>query len=189
MKVHPPLGLLVLALSLATASADARAEPPTRARPEPPAAAPAPVAGAAAPLAAAPKRQKVTCAQYRAKVAETAKTATFDTTIKVGSWGHVPAELRKLPPRAKLCGADGMGQAIIASPLFGKELEDFYTPLFTKLDFRPLTCEVSDGQTRCRSKRRRDIAILVTDGASEALVISFLARQKISRTLAAGHDH
>ena len=123
------------------------------------------------------KRAKVTCAQYRANVEKTAGQASFDTRIKAGSWGRVPAPLRKLPRRARLCGADGMGQAVIVSPLSGKELEEHYAPLFAKLECQPLTCDAAGEQTRCRCKHQRDIDILVTDTTSEAFVLAFMVRQ------------
>jgi hypothetical protein len=143
---------------------------------------------AADQAAAAPHREKVTCARYRATVEKTSQSAMFDTRIKPGSWGRVPTGLRKLPKHAKLCGADSLGQAVIVSPLFGKQLEEHYAPLFAKLDFQPLTCEISNGQTRCRCKRRRDLGILVTDATSEAFVLSFMARAPARPHGQSAHD-
>src|SRR3954463_7317638 len=94
------------------------AEPPRASAAK--AAVPAP---APQPPAEPPKRTRVSCAQYRAGVEKSAKHAVFDTRLKSGSWGKVPPELRKLPRKSKLCGADAMGQAVIASPLFGADLE------------------------------------------------------------------
>lgn len=128
------------------------------------------------PELAATKRTKVTCAQYRAGSEAHAKNAVFNTKLKVGAWGNIPPPLRKLPPRAKLCGADGIGQVVIASPLFGKDIEAHYTPLFTKLGFKPLACKVVDGRTQCTCKRHRDIGIVVTDQNSEAFVLAVMKR-------------
>jgi len=123
-----------------------------------------------------PKRTRVTCAQYRANVEKSAKHAVFDTRLKSGSWGKVPRELRKLPRKSKLCGADSMGQAVIASPLFGAALESFYTPLFEKVGFRPLECKIELGRTQCTCKRHRDIGIVITDQQSEAFVLTVIKR-------------
>ena len=145
-------------------------------------------AAAAEPKAPpAPRREKVTCAQYRARLDESSKRASFDTRLKAGSWGAIPPVLRKLPPRAKLCGADTRGQAVIASPLFGDELQGHYAPLFAKLGFGAVGCEVSGGQTRCTSKRHRDIGILVTDATSEVYVLSFLLRSPQAPRAGASH--
>jgi hypothetical protein len=130
----------------------------------------------AAPEPGAPKRAKVTCAEYRAGAEKHAKNAVFNTTLKPGQWGNVPMPLRKLPARARLCGADGVGQAVIASPLFGKDIEAYYAPLFTKIGFNPLVCKVVDGRTQCTCKRHRDIGIVVTDQDSEAFVLSVMKR-------------
>jgi hypothetical protein len=129
-----------------------------------------------APEPAAPKRAKVTCEQYRATAQAHAKHAIFNTKIKQGAWGNIPAPLRKLPPRARLCGADGIGQAVIASPLFGKDIEAHYAPLFTKIGFAPLDCKVVGRRTQCTCKRHRDIGIVVTDQDSEAFVIAVMKR-------------
>jgi hypothetical protein len=129
-----------------------------------------------APAATAPKRSKVTCTVYRANADKQAAHSTFSLKIKAGDWGHIPPPLRKLPARARLCGADGMGQAVIVSSLFGQDLEAFYTPLFTKAGFKPLSCKVTDGRTQCTCKRGRDIGIVLTDPSSEALVLSLIRR-------------
>ena len=155
------LGILcVVALS----QARARGEP---APASPPVAAPAPQA---------PKRAKLTCAQYRANAEKHASHAVFNTKLKPGEWGNVPEPIRKLPPRARLCGADGMGQAVIASPLFGREIESYYAPLFAKVGFKPLACRIVDRRTQCTSKRHRDIGVVVTDPDSEAFVLSVIKR-------------
>jgi hypothetical protein len=162
-----PLGLLfVVALSSAIGPAKAGSEPVQAVRP------PAPKE----PDPAAPKRAKVTCEQYRANAEAHAKQAVFNTKLKAGAWGRIPAPLRKLPPRAKLCGADGIGQVVIASPLFGKDIESHYTPLFTKIGFKPLACKVVGRRTQCTCKRHRDIGVVVTDEDSEAFVLAVMKR-------------
>jgi hypothetical protein len=166
------------------------AKPPVVAAAAPapaPAAAPAP-APSPAVTAEPPKRTKVTCAQYRTIAEENAKHAMFNTRLKPGSWGHLPPELHKLPKGAKLCGADGMGQIVVASPLYGQELGNHYTPLFGKVGFNPLECKVEKSMTRCSGKRHRDIAVIVTDTKNEAYVVSLFRRGPpipLSRT---GHD-
>jgi len=163
---------------------------------KPPGALPAPaaVAPSASPPATPPekieppKRAKVTSAQYRAIAEENAKHAAFDTRLKAGSWGHIPPELRKLPRRSKFCGVDSMGQAVIASPLYGKDIEDHYTPLFTKVDFNPLKCEIKGTQTHCHTKRHRDIGIIVTDANNEAYVLSIIRRGPPRPLSQTGHD-
>jgi len=135
-----------------------------------------PPAAAKAQEAAAPKRAKLSCAQYRASAEEHAKHAVFNTKLKAGAWGNIPPPLRKLPPGAKLCGADGIGQAVIASPLFGKQIETYYSPLFTKIGFQPLACKVVAGRTQCTCKRHRDIGIVLTDQESQAFVLAVMKR-------------
>jgi len=132
--------------------------------------------GVAPATSAPPKRAKLTCAQVRANADEHAAHSTFNTRLKAGAWGNIPAPLRKLPPGARLCGADGMGQVVIVSPLFGKEIESHYGPLFSKLGFAPLACKVVGARTQCTCKRHRDIGIVVTDQDSEAFVLSFMKR-------------
>jgi len=168
MSTAPRLAGLPFAIALCVVLASARVLG------EPGQPAPPPAPGQPAP--AAPKRAKVTCAQYRATSEEHAKHAVFNTKLKPGAWGHIPAPLRKLPPHAQLCGADGIGQVVIASRLFGKDIEDHYTPLFAKIGFAPLVCKVVDRRTQCTSKRHRDIGIVVTDQDSEAFVLAIMKR-------------
>lgn len=123
-----------------------------------------------------PKRTKVTCAEYRRGVEHTGNQVGFDPKLKVGSWGSIPKQLRKLPPGAKLCGSDGRGQVVITSPLFGPAIEKFYAPTFSKLGFGPLTCNVASARTQCTSKRQRDIGIVITDLTRQAYVLAFVKR-------------
>jgi hypothetical protein len=128
-----------------------------------------------------PARMRVTCGRYRSDVEKTAPHAAFDTRLKIGSWGAVPATLRRLPPKARLCGADSHGQVVIASAFYGKQLESFYAPLFEKLAFEPLTCTVDRGQTQCRGKRGRDFGLLVTDAAQQIFVLAYVKRERPPR--------
>jgi hypothetical protein len=170
MKLIVPIRLLgpAFAVALVSATSPANAGAPGAA------AAPPPVAKATEAIA--PKRTKLTCAQFRANAEAHAKNGVFNTRLKAGGWGNIPPALRKLPPGAKLCGADGMGQAVITSPLFGKEIETYYSPLFAKVGFEPLACKVVAGRTQCTCKRHRDIGIVVTDQESEAFVLAVMKR-------------
>jgi hypothetical protein len=167
--VTAPVRLFVRAFVIALLTA---ISPLTAGAPEP--AAPRPAVRAPEP--STPKRTRLTCTQYRANAEAHAKHAVFDTKLKAGAWGNIPPPLRKLPPGAKLCGADGIGQAVIASPLFGKEIETYYNPLFAKIGFQPLACNVVSGRTQCTCKRHRDIGIVVTDQDSEAFVLAVMKR-------------
>jgi hypothetical protein len=166
MRVNVLLGLLGLSFVIGIFPATARGEPE--------AAAGVPASAHAEP--AAPKRTKISCSQYRANAEARAQHAVFNTKLKAGAWGNIPAPLRRLPSGAKLCGADGMGQAVIVSPLFGREIEAHYTPLFSKIGFAPLACKVIGRRTQCTCKRHRDIGIVVTDQDSEAFVLAVLRR-------------
>jgi hypothetical protein len=126
----------------------------------------------------APKRTKLTCAEYRADAEKTASHTFFDIRLKATSWGAVPPELRKLPRKAKACGADSKGQVVIASSLYGKELQDFYAPLFEKAGFGPLDCTADAKQTQCKSKRHRDVGIVLTDQSREAFILAVLVKRR-----------
>ena len=123
-----------------------------------------------------PTRAKVSCAEYRLKTEQGSSPAGFDIKLKSGSWGAIPKELRKLPPRATLCGSDGRGQVVITSPLYGADLEAFYAPMFVKLGFPALTCKAALGRTQCTGKRKRDLGVLVTDRTTQAFVLAFVRR-------------
>jgi hypothetical protein len=127
------------------------------------------------PDASAPIRTKVTCARYRERVAASAPHAAFDTRLRKQSWGQYPRHCASF--RAVLsCGADSRGQVVVASPLFGKDLEAHYAPLFAKLDIDRLDCTVGNARTVCRTKHQRDVGVLVTDAALQAFVISIMKR-------------
>ena len=93
----------------------------------------------------APKRSKKTCAELRTAIEEASKGLKFVKPIKVtpGSWGDLPAPLRKLPAGAELCGVGSQGQVIVASAAFGKQIETHYVPLFEAVGCKPLKCTIS----------------------------------------------
>src|SRR5579863_4570126 len=68
--------------------------------------------------------------------------------MKPGEWGPIPKELRELPPGAKLCGSTGF-VTVIASPIEGKALQDYYTPLMARAGCRNLSCQINSVQTDC----------------------------------------
>jgi hypothetical protein len=79
-------------------------------------------------------RRKTPCTEILAQMEKVSKDLKMAVKTTPGSWGQVPKELQVLPPGAQHCGSvDMMDQAIIASPLAGKEMEAFYTPLSPKL--------------------------------------------------------
>ena len=65
-----------------------------------------------------------------------------------GDWGSIPKQLQKLPAGAKLCGSTGF-VTVVASPLEGKALQGYYTPLMAKAGCPALTCKISAAQTDC----------------------------------------
>ena len=103
-----------------------------------------------------------------------------------GSWGNVPAELRKLPPGAEHCGADTRtkkdGLAVIASPLSRDELEKFYAPLFAQVGCPGLKCDViktkigkkDAEQTRCACHAKGTLGTVATDTGAEVFEVSLL---------------
>ena len=102
-----------------------------------------------------PKRSKYTCPQMRDAIEQATKNLKYAAPIKVtaGSWGDVPAPLRKLPAGAELCGAGNQGQAIIVSAAYGKELENHYAPLFAEVGCKPLKCGTTH-MTNCSCSTR-----------------------------------
>jgi hypothetical protein len=137
--------------------------------------------GGAAPASdgAAPKRSKLSCSKLRQRLEKSNRETGVVDKIEPGSWGSLPVYLRKLPPGAELCGLDvELGQAVITSPLFGKELESYYAPLFAKLGCEPLDCRVvasSEGtseQTRCRCAMPGVAGVVITDAKAEAFTLA-----------------
>lgn len=128
---------------------------------------------------APPKRSKLSCSKLRQRLEKTYREIGFVDKIEPRSWGSLPVYLRKLPPGAELCGVDAeLGQAVITSPLFGKELESYYAPLFAKLGCEPLACRVvatSEGvpeQTRCRCAMPGVAGVVITDSKHEAFTLA-----------------
>ena len=126
-----------------------------------------------------PKRAKVSCSKLRQTMEKTTRQIGFVDKIEPRSWGQLPADLRKLPPGAELCGVDAeLGQAVITSPLFGKELESYYAPLFAKLGCQPLSCLVVAGsvgvpeQTRCRCSVPGVAGAVITDARHQAFTLA-----------------
>jgi hypothetical protein len=126
----------------------------------------------------APKRQKVPCPKLRQRVEKTAKSMGLDEKITPNSWGNIPGELRKLPAGSENCGVDAeLAQVLISSPLYGKDLEIFYGPLFAKIGCRPLTCTSGAAlglveQTRCRCAMPGVVGTIITDTRTEAFTLA-----------------
>jgi len=123
----------------------------------------------------APKRSKVDCAAYRADVEASSKKVGMAMKIKAGDWAKTPAPLRVLPPGATVCGsAEGSGNVFIASPLFGKDLETYYRPIYEKLGCKPFTCEITSKVTNCTCGGNGKFGFVTTEESSE--VFSVLLR-------------
>ena len=116
-----------------------------------------------------PRRTKVTCEEFRADMEKYSKM-----TLKAGDWAKVPPALRVLPPKASVCGAAaGTFTVYVASPLFGKELADYYTPIFEKLGCKPVKCEFEDKKTACNCRHSSGIGRIGTEMLNEAYAISW----------------
>jgi hypothetical protein len=122
-----------------------------------------------------PKRSKYTCAQISDALERMSKTTKYAIPVKVtrGSWGDVPAPLRKLPAGAELCGVGSQGQVIIVSAARGKELEDHYAPLFAEVGCKPLKCS-STRLTDCScSSPDGSAGVLLTDVGAESYTFMY----------------
>jgi hypothetical protein len=128
----------------------------------------------------APRRSKIPCPKLRQRLEKSARTLGLeDTKILPNSWGTVPADLQKLPPGAELCGTDSeLGDVVIASPLFGKDLQAYYSPLFAKYGCQPLSCNTGSAaagladQTRCRCTGPGLAGTLTTDLKTQAFSLT-----------------
>ena len=88
---------------------------------------------------------------------------------------------RHLQPRLRddrvglRCGAerDRTFTVYVASPLFGKELADYYTPIFEKLGCKPVKCEFEDKKTACNCRHSSGIGRIGTEMLNEAYAISW----------------
>ena len=128
---------------------------------------------------AVPKRTKMNCNTYRDGVQRMAKAAGIPMKIIPGSWDKIPKALQTLPPGAELCGAvDGQGMAAVAivSPLFGKDMEAFYAPLFAKVGCQPFTCKVTGRQTGCSCQGSGGRGRIDTDMDIEEFTLIFMAK-------------
>jgi hypothetical protein len=123
----------------------------------------------------APKRSKATCPQVRDAIERASKSVKLAAPIKVtpGSWGDVPAPLRKLPAGAELCGVGSQGQVIIVSAAYGKALEDHYAPLFADVGCKPLKCGATH-MTNCScSAPDGSAGVVLTDIGAESYTLMF----------------
>jgi hypothetical protein len=127
----------------------------------------------AARSSAAPKRPKMTCAAYGAQVASSTKSLGHEMKLKVGDWADVPAALRVLPPRTEMCGSLAT-TVFVTSPLFGKELEDYYRPIFEKMGCKPVTCEVTEKKSHCDCHGAGGFGRVGTEEGVEAYGISWM---------------
>ncbi len=134
---------------------------------------------AARPNAAgtAPTRKKVTCAEYLAEVERTTKSIGVRLGLKAGDWGKTPPALRVLPPNASLCGSNDT-LATIASPLTGKDLVNYYTPILQKMGCKAPTCEIGEKKTHCSCGVGGGFARIGSEELSEVYGISWLTFKK-----------
>ena len=121
---------------------------------------------------APPKRTKMSCAAYRDGMERSAKSAGITIKFTPGNWGTIPQALQTLPPGAELCGAVE-GAVIIVSPLFGKDFETYYAPLFAKVGCQPFTCDVTGGSTSCTCKGNGTRGRIQTDMDIEEFSLHF----------------
>jgi hypothetical protein len=122
-----------------------------------------------------PKRSKYTCAQMRDAIERVSKVSKYAIPVKVtlGSWGDIPAPLRKLPAGAELCGVGSQGQVIIMSAAQGKELENHYAPLFAEVGCKPLKCS-STHITNCScTSPEGGAGVVGTDVGAESYTIMY----------------
>jgi hypothetical protein len=124
-----------------------------------------------------PKRAKMKCAELRTTIESVTKHMKMPLKITPGSWGDVPAPLRKLPGGAENCGVGNHGQVIIASPAFGKELEDHYAPLLAELGCKPLKCRVTS-TTDCSCSGADGVGTLLTDTGAEYYTVMYIKLKK-----------
>jgi hypothetical protein len=119
-----------------------------------------------------PRREKLSCTALLTKIEQMSQHMKMKLKITPGSWGDLPAPLRKLPAGAEHCGAGNHGQVLIVSAAFGKDLEGHYAPLFAELGCKPLKCNVSS-TTSCSCSGRGGAGTIGTDTASEHYVIMY----------------
>lgn len=132
------------------------------------------IAALAGAVGAAPTRKKVTCAEFRAEVERSTKAVGMPMVLKAGEWGKTPAPLRVLPPNASFCGGNDTGAAI-ASPLTGKDLIDYYTPILQKMGCKAPKCEIEAKKTHCSCMVGGGLVRIGTEELSEAYDITFMS--------------
>src|SRR6185503_9341693 len=115
-------------------------------------------------------RSKTTCPALLADIEAISKSMKIKLKVTPGSWGDIPAPLRKLPAGAERCGVGAEGQVIIVSPAFGKELENHYAPLFAELGCKPLKCTVSS-TTNCSCSGSAGVGVVLTDIEAESYTV------------------
>ena len=119
----------------------------------------------------------MTCAEYLAEVERTTKAIGVRLSLKAGDWGKTPPALRVLPPNASLCGSNDT-LAAIASPLTGKELVNYYTPILQKMGCKAPQCEIEEKKTKCSCGLDGGFARIGTEELSEVYAISWLSFKK-----------
>ncbi len=121
-----------------------------------------------------PKRSKATCPQIRDAIERASKSMKMAVPVKVtpGSWGDVPAPLRKLPAGAELCGVGSQGQVIIVSAAFGKEIESHYAPLFAEVGCKPRKCSATH-MTNCSCSGEGGSGVGLTDVGAETYTLMY----------------
>jgi hypothetical protein len=124
-----------------------------------------------------PKRSKLTCRELLAEIESMAKSMKIKLKVTPGTWGDMPAPLRKLPAGAEQCGIGAEGQAIIASAAFGKDLENHYAPLFAEVGCKPLKCTVRS-MTDCSCSSDAGVGVLLTDTGAESYTVMYTKRKK-----------
>ena len=121
-----------------------------------------------------PKRSKVTCPQLRDAIERVSKSTKSAVPVKMtpGSWGDVPAPLRKLPAGAELCGVGSQGQVVIVSAAFGKDLETHYAPLFAEVACKPLKCTMTH-MTNCSCSGADGVGVVLSDVGAETYTLMY----------------
>jgi hypothetical protein len=128
----------------------------------------------------APKRVKRTCPQMRDDIERASKSMKLAAPIKItpGSWGDVPAPLRKLPKDGENCGIGNQGQVIIVSAANGKELESHYAPLFAEVGCKPLKCSVTH-MTNCSCTGPGGaVGVVLSDVGAETYTLMYTRPKK-----------
>jgi hypothetical protein len=123
---------------------------------------------------AAPTRKKVTCEEFRAEVESSSKAVGMSMVLKPGDWGKTPPALRVLPPKASLCGSHD-NLVGIASPLTGKDLVNYYTPILQKMGCKTPKCEIAEKKTSCSCVVEGGLARIGTEELSEAYDITWMS--------------